>query len=388
MCNKTADFIVKAKAVHGEIYDYAETVYVNCKTRIKIICQTHGVFEKTPTHHLLGIGCKICSTNKKKTTQDDFIIKAKSIHGDRYGYAEVNYINSNEKIKIMCGTHGIFEQKPHHHLEGNGCPSCSKNKKMTLESFISEANSIHRGRYSYEEVVFVSTRFKVSITCPVHGSFEQTAENHLSGYGCISCANEERRCSHDDFINKSKLVHGETYNYDDVVYINYNSKVKITCKNHGIFEQRPANHISGSGCPICKNSKGENSIVGILNSLNISFKAQKKYENCLSSKSSHLKFDFYIEQLNLLIEFDGIQHFRPVSHFGGEKALLMQTENDMIKNKYCEEKNISLLRIKYDEDAKAAILNMLTKINEHKYIHIFYGKKVVGEEITDMVFVD
>ena len=148
-----------------------------------------------------------------------------------------------------------------------------------------------------------------------------------------------------DCISDFRYVHGNKYDYSLVDYIIGSSKVKIICKKHGMFEQTPNSHYKGSGCPNCKLSKGEERIQFLLK--NIEFVIQKTYDDCLSPIGSKLKFDFYLPEYNMCIEYDGRQHFMPVKYFGGEEQFTKQKINDNIKNNYCKLNNINLLRIPY-----------------------------------------
>ena len=119
----TEDFIENARKVHSDKYDYSLTNYISAKTKVKIICPVHGVFEQTPCGHLSGRGCKKCS-GKNKLTTEEFIDQARKVHGDKYDYSLVNYVNCRTKVKIICPIHGVFEQTPQSHLKGNGCKYC------------------------------------------------------------------------------------------------------------------------------------------------------------------------------------------------------------------------------------------------------------------------
>ena len=123
---------------------------------------------------------------------------------------------------------------------------------------------------------------------------------------------------------------------------------KIICNKHDVFEQTPSKHLSGNGCPICRESKGENIISNYLKNENISFIRQYKFSDC--KNVLQLPFDFYIPILNLCIEFNGIQHYEEVKGWGGIKKLKRQIVNDNIKQKYCHNNSIKLLVIKYNED--------------------------------------
>ena len=129
----------------------------------------------------------------KKLTSNDFIKKAKSIHGDKYDYLSVEYKNALTKVKITCSQHGIFEQEPKNHLRGRGCPSCGKTKKSNTKDFIKKAKAMHGDKYNYSLVEYKNALAKVKIICFQHGMFEQIANQHLRGSICPSCSLEIRK---------------------------------------------------------------------------------------------------------------------------------------------------------------------------------------------------
>jgi len=280
----------------------------------------------------------------KKITTEDFIKKSKKIHGDKYFYENSIYVKSLEKIIITCKEHGDFYQKPNDHLSGSGCPKCAKNKKSNTQEFIIKANEIHNNKYGYSEVNYKGWNNKIDIICEIHGIFKQTPNNHLNGKGCNKCGGN-KKLTNDEFIYKAKKIHNELYDYSQVKYINTEIYVKIICKEHGIFEQKPYNHLLGRGCPICKSSKGELRIMNFLSKNNIQFIPQKTFEGC--KYKLNLAFDFYLIELNTCIEFDGEQHFKSNKHFGGEKKFELTKVRDDIKNRFCEKTNIKLIRIPY-----------------------------------------
>ena len=188
-----------------------------------------------------------------KDTQT-FIQKAQFVHGDTYGYDKAEYVKSNQKITITCPIHGDFKQTPNNHLNGHGCPKCRHDSdRSNTENFIEQAKLVHGGKYSYEKSEYVKNNTKLTITCPVHGDFEQIPKQHLNGHGCPSCKFDSYRSNTDEFIQKAKSVHGDTYGYDKVEYLGAHSKITINCKKHGDFQQSPNDHLKGHGCPNCKN---------------------------------------------------------------------------------------------------------------------------------------
>ena len=188
--SKTQVFIEKARAKHGDRYDYSKTVYVRSRDRVIITCKEHGDFEQSADNHTRGQGCPKCAdeVRSKRLTKTNigFIADAKRIHGDRYDYSKVIYTGNKNKVIIGCRKHGDFEQTPDNHLTGNGCTKCSKHQHSTAE-WIIEAKKTHGDRYDYSKTVYLRARDGVIITCKEHGDFEQVAHNHLNGNGCPRC---------------------------------------------------------------------------------------------------------------------------------------------------------------------------------------------------------
>ena len=192
----------------------------------------------------------------KKLTTEQFIEKAKKIHGDKYNYSEVDYIKSSEKIKIICPKHGIFEQTPNNHLRGQKCGKCVNLHKNTND-LVNQFNVIHNFLYNYDYVKYEKWNVKVEIICSIHGSFFQTPNAHLNGRGCPKCGINKSKDAKfhmkNDVINKFIEIHKDKYDYSKVNYIKSTTKVEIKCNicNH-IFWQTPNNHISKKhGCPKC-----------------------------------------------------------------------------------------------------------------------------------------
>lgn len=249
--NKTALFVKKAMAVHGDCYDYSRVEYKNSSTKVIIICPVHGSFLQTPEKHLKGQGCPKCGGTSKHSA-DSFIAKARAIHGEKYDYSKVEYVNNKTKVVIVCPEHGAFLQRPDSHLIGKGCDKCGGTYKYSTEEFISKARSIHGDKYDYSLVEYVGNDIPIKIICPKHGIFEQQPSHHLSGHGCTKCAGIER-LNTVQFIERAQEIHGYKYDYSKVKYVNNHTPVSILCKRHGLFMQSPVNHVNQQqGCPHCK----------------------------------------------------------------------------------------------------------------------------------------
>ncbi|AYV75847.1 MAG: hypothetical protein Terrestrivirus3_116 [Terrestrivirus sp.] len=251
--NKTTEeFIKEANEKHKNLYDYGQTVYKNSGTIIKIICSKHGIFEQVAKFHLAGNGCPKCIGRYR--TIKEFIELAKEKHGDKYDYTLTEYNKNYDKIKIKCPDHGIFEQVAHDHLSGYGCLKCS-GKNKTLDEFINQSHKIHYNKYNYDFVEFENVTDKIKIKCEEHGFFEQKANKHMNGAGCTLCGINTRadksRKSREQFIEEAKNIHSDSYDYSLVEYKSSNYKVKIICREHSEFIQRPSDHLQGQGCPKC-----------------------------------------------------------------------------------------------------------------------------------------
>jgi hypothetical protein len=287
----------------------------------------------------------------------NFIKKANDVHNNFYNYDRVNYINAKTKILIGCPIHGYFEQLPYNHLIGKGCKKCAidKNKKSfskSLSKFIDQSNKVHNNFYNYDQVEYINDGTKVHISCPIHGYFDQTPNKHLRGQGCPRCKIQKTKNTNikkysQFFPSKANNTHGVLYDYSKLNYINAKTPVEIICPKHGSFKQMPSNHLDGKGCPKCNQSRGENRIERFLIKNNITYETQKKFDDCIKNKK--LSFDFWLSDKNILIEYDGIQHFKPLGFQGGMDKLKYTIECDKIKDEYCKSKNIHLLRISYKD---------------------------------------
>lgn len=280
---------------------------------------------------------------------NEFIERAKRVHGDKYDYNKVEYINSKTRVCIVCPTHGEFWQKPYNHLNGQGCGKCryemlSSKYRKTTRQWIEEAKKVHDNKYDYSKVVYKTCQDKVCIICPTHGEFWQEALSHIQGQGCPYCNGNAKKTT-EKFIQDAKKVHGDKYDYSKVVYVNNKTKVCIICHKkddngveHGEFWQTPHKHLIGRGCSRCNESNLETAMSLFLERNGIEFEEQKKFDWL-----GKMTLDFYLPKHNIAIECQGGQHFIPVEHFGGENGLKEITQRDKKKKQLCEEHGIKLL---------------------------------------------
>jgi hypothetical protein len=371
----TTDFLLEAKKIHGDKYDYSLVNYINNNSKINIICPIHGEFEQTPVKHLNNKqGCPKCSNIKTHNSQrkavKTFIEDAEKIHGNKYDYSSVNYINNRTKIKIICPTHGEFEQTPNNHLKGKGCLYCGGTSKLDTNLFIKKSKEIHGDKYDYSLVKYKESCEKVNIICPEHGVFEQTPNNHLSKkQGCYKCLGEIHDLN--SFIRICSIKHNGKYDYSLVNYNKITDNVTIICPIHGEFEQRCDSHRQGNGCVKCSNngiSKNEKEINNFLTNLNIVTKTNDK------KILDGLELDIFIPSHNIAIEYNGL-------YWHSEQYVTLN--HHLNKTELCEEQGIQLIHIFEDEwlfkqDIVKSRLKNLLGLNDSK----IYGRKCIIKEVS------
>lgn len=284
------------------------------------------------------------------------IIKKLIIKFPIYDFSNSEYINIRTPISVICPTHGIFTKKPSLMLHNNqGCQKCgfeSRTKKSfnTKEELIERFNQIHDNKYDYSLVNYVRNNSNIKIVCPIHGIFEQRPDNHLHS-GCKKCGtismSEKKTYTLGEFIYKSNKIHNNKYSYIDSIYLGAFEYIMINCNIHGEFNQIASYHMNGSGCPKCNLSKGETTILNFLNDNDIIHECQHIFEDCYYI--NFLRFDFFIPSLNTCIEYDGRHHYVPINAWGGIKEFELIQKKDAIKNQYCKDNGINLIRIPFYE---------------------------------------
>jgi len=251
--------------------------------------------------------------------------------------------------------------------------------RCTTEQFIQKAISIHGNKYDYSQVNYQKSSVKTTIICRKHGGWQQRPNDHLTGYGCPACKfdliSSQKRATKELFIMKARQVHDDAYDYSNVQYVNAITSVEIICPTHGSFFQTPDKHTSGKTCcPQCSlfTSRGEREIEKILQERNIPYEREKRFPGlCGATINSRLRYDFFIPSQNLLIEFDGEQHFSPVQTKGRltkEQAIDKHKRtkiNDRKKNEFAIKNGYKLIRIKYDENINVALAK-ISSVQQHQ----------------------
>ncbi len=417
------NFVERANKKHNNKFTYPDD-YIGGHTKIRIICPTHGEFFQTPSSHMSGIGCPACSGNKRPTTEE-VIEEAKNIWGDRYGLDKIVYTKNGIPFEVTCPVHGsFFKTRAEFILNKSGCNKCSR-REIDTDLFLQLAKDKHGERYNYDKTKYVKSNLKIIITCKEHGDFEMRPNNHLNGQGCPSCGGKDEitiedikkrnhdkygnrydvlsdtyvnaetkltfRCNKHDrifhaniyhhlkahacvdclkehiasvtannvhsFIERAKVIHNNKYDYSMVNYTGNKTPVHIKCKKHGSFYQRPDAHIVGRGCSVCNASKGELKIFHYLTNKKVKF--IREY----SIDKSKYRYDFYLPDYNLLIEYHGGQHYFPVEFWGGEEGLWERRFADRCKRSLARRNGYSMLTIPYTKFINIIhILNKKLKI--------------------------
>lgn len=273
------EVIAKFIEVHGNKYDYSKVEYINSYTKVCIICPIHGEFWQTPKEHIKGCVCPLCADiNRSKCNRkccEEFKKQAKEIHGDKYDYSKVEYINNKTKVCIICPEHGEFWMSPQNHtIQKQGCPICGRLNRKYTKHINSNAKKIPLSKI-LDTIEKKCKERNISFLGFVEEKWESTKKTHLKlrcnicshewkslyrnfityKHGCQTCYNNRRgktlTKTRDEFIQEAKEIHGGKYDYSKVEYINNYTKVCIICPEHGEFWITPNKHLAKQGCGIC-----------------------------------------------------------------------------------------------------------------------------------------
>lgn len=257
--NKTEEFVEKAVAVHGDVYDYSLTCYVKSKEKVIIACKLHGDYTIAPNSHLAGQGCKACGVesraSKQRGSNELFLKKAKETHGDRYDYSKVNYFNISTEVQIICSKHGSFLQTPKIHYK-SGCPNCALEKlsevnRKGTDRFIQQAIEKYGNKYDYSLVDYINCKTPVKII--LEGEIlEVKPEYFLSKTIQRKTFKKITKSTNKElFLKEVESIYGDKNDYTNTIVGNSRGKIDVVCKEHGEFTVYMQNHFKGQGCPQC-----------------------------------------------------------------------------------------------------------------------------------------
>ena len=355
-------FLNKARAIHGNKYDYSKVDYVNSKIKVCIVCPEHGIFWQIPNSHLSGRGCPKCGKDSgavlRSNSQDIFYERVYNKFANKFDYTKSVFKGWNTPMTITCKEHGDFQITPKRHLVGDGgCPLC---RIITVSNKLKKGVDVIRDtlvdRYG-DDIILISDKYKNARTqllfeCRKHGRFMTTWAIIRRGFCCPKCGIEnraqKRSLGQEEFERRANQIHHNKYSYELAVYKEEKSKVWVRCPEHGYFEITAKHHMAGFGCPICSFTRGEQAIYNYLIEHDIQFEYQYEFPSLdLFSSNTKFRVDFWLKKINVIIEYNGEQHYKPISIFGGEKRYTIQQERDESLRVFCRQKKITLIEIPY-----------------------------------------
>ena len=335
-------FLVKANRVHGGKYTYDMEGYAGSGKQLTMTCPDHGRFSLLPETHAHGVGCpkcdiKITTKTGPAVTTEMFIARLEAMAPGAYDTSKVVYVGQNIPVTLICKQHGTeFTRNPRSLYKGYGCPTC-RDDNLTA-TWLTAAICKHGDRYDYSKVVYTGSVNKVVIICPEHGEFLQTPNNHLSTGGCPKCGDLSRMVQPDDFVRRVKESHPELILDERTVYTGIGNTVIVKCKKHGYIKVIAGELIRASGdgrsvvgCRICTASSGARRVYEQLTHMGINITSEWTHPALPNSR-----YDYYLPELNILIEYDGGQHFKPVNLWGGLKGLALRKKKDREKTAFAK----------------------------------------------------
>ena len=360
------NFLERATAMYPE-YDFSKAIYKSREVYVMVSCPVHGNFKIRPRTLLSGEkgqkphGCWRCNNlippYERKPALESFKRRMHELYGDKYTFVWSDFKNKQSMIRFTCKEHGEQRRSVTGLLDGKGCAYC--NGKFYPPDWIKNARAVHGEKYEYDESrpPQRGTDY-IRYKCPVHGWQETRYDCHvLQGCGCALCAGVQNKLPTEDrkqrWIERCRKKFNDRFDYSQFEYVDNDTKGTIICREHHCsFITDPWTHLRGSGaCPLCSSSKGEALIRTWLENNNVKFDTQYKLPNeNMFCKRQYLLADFYLPDLNLIIEMNGEQHYQPVEHFNTKDWTFedQQIRDDTLRA-YCKTHKISLLEIKYDK---------------------------------------
>lgn len=342
----------------GDEYVFLE-LYQGARNKIKVKHNTCGnIYEVRPNDFLTGTRCPYCGGTHKKT-DDEFKQEIFNLVKNDYVFLEP-YVNAITKLRVRHKTCGnVYEVQPNSFLHGSRCPYCSSSAKKTNTQFRQEVYTLVGDEYVFIDT-YVNNRTKLNVKHKTCGNvYEVYPNSFLQGNRCPYCAGLAKKTDKQFKQEVYDLV-GNEYVFLDTYANNNKTKLRVRHNKCGnIYKVSPNNFVQGSRCPFCNSPKGETIITKLLDTFNINYDYQKTFDDLRDSYP--LSYDFYIPDQNILIEYQGIQHYQPIDYFGGEIAFKKQQKHDQMKLDYAKEHGYNLIAVPYTEDTFSKIKKYLIK---------------------------
>ena len=333
--------------------------YVNNKAKLRVKHNECGnVYKVRASSFLKGRRCPYCAGLVKKT-DEEFKREINILVGDEYTFLD-KYVNAITKLRVKHNKcNHVYYVAPAKFLAGNRCPYCAGLIKKTDKQFKHEVHILVGNEYTFLEP-YVNAKTKIKVrhnNCGCVYSIAPT--NFLKGSRCPHCYLANKSKSNNSFKHEIYSLVGDEYTVLDT-YTNAEVKIRLRHNKCGnVYKSRPRTFLEGYRCPYCNSPKGETIITKLLDAFNIDYDYQKTFPD-LKDKSC-LSYDFFIPDQNILIEYQGIQHYQPVDHFGGDDRYIVQQKHDQMKLDYAKEHGYNLITVPYTEDTFSKIKKYLVK---------------------------
>lgn len=342
--------------IENEGYKLLDKDYKNNNTKLLVECPNKHQYLVTFNKFKSGRRCPVCNMEKKKKQLSLNYDQVKTyIESFNYKLISKEYKNAHEKLEIKCDKGHIIKMNFNNFKSGKRCVICDRLSKSLSHDEIYQKIK-EEGHELLSE--YKNSQQKLKIKCPKGHIYEQSYNYFRNNVRCPICAKEKVNKRKEKRYNEVKdIIEKQNYKLISKEYKNNKEKILIMCPNKHIYSTKFDNFQQGNRCPICSSSKGEKQIINILNQLKILYKRQYKFNDCKFKYK--LSFDFYLPNYNCCIEYDGIQHYEIVKYFGGYDDFITRKIKDTIKDIYCKDNDIKLIRIPYWE--KDNIKNILIK---------------------------
>lgn len=343
----------------GNEYVFLDS-YVKATVKLRVKHNTCGnIYEVSPNNFFQGSRCPMCYVKARRKTNDQFKQEIYALVGNEYTFLD-SYLTTDTKIRVKhnkCGN--IYKVSPNKFIHGRRCPLCYGNIKKTDADFKKEIFALAGDEYTFLEP-YINAHTKLRVKHNKCGNiYSVEPAGFIYGYRCPFCATNSKKAN-DQFKEDVYLQVGNDYTFLDP-YAGNKTKLRVRHNECGnIYKVRPNDFLNcHSRCPYCNSPKGELIIAKILDTLNINYETQKKFDDLRDDRL--LSYDFYILDQNILIEYQGQQHYQPVDIFGGRDQFKIQQRHDQMKADYAKTNNYNLITIPYTEDTFSKIKKYLIK---------------------------
>lgn len=358
MKKTNAQFKQEIYALVGNEYVFLES-YVNNKAKLRVKHNRCGhIYKVSPSKFLHGRRCPYCAGLIKKTDAQ-FKQEVYDLVGNEYEFLDT-YVNNRTKLRVKhnkCGY--IYKVKPGNFLNGQRCPYCSGLMKKTNVQFKQEVFDLVGNEYVFLEP-YQGAKTKIKVKHNKCGKiYEVQPSDFLQGSRCHYCFGNLKKTD-SQFKQEVYNLVGNEYTFLDN-YVNNHTKLKVKHNKCGnVYRVRPTSFLDHqTRCPYCNSPKGETIISKILDTLNVSYEYQKTFSDLKDTQP--LSYDFFISDQNILIEYQGIQHYEPIEYFGGEAKFKLQQQHDKMKSDYAKAHHYNLIAVPYTEDTFSKIKKYLSK---------------------------